>query len=150
MKPVYKMKGVGELLEVYEDSLTITPKGLLGLASKGLKGAKSIPLTSITAIQLKKSGLTSGYIQFTLPGGVESRGGVFQAASDENTFMFAGNNKLAEKIKAYIEARMRQLRSPGVSTDNSLSDELQKLTVLREKGALSDAEFQRAKKRLLG
>lgn len=99
MKPVYKMKGVGELLEVYEDSLTITPKGLLSLASKGLKGAKSIPFTSITAIQLKKSGLTSGYLQFTLPGGVESRGGVFQAASDENTFMFAGNNKLAEKIK---------------------------------------------------
>ena len=87
MKPVYKMKGVGELLEVYEDSLTITPKGLIGLASKGLKGTKTIPFTSIAAIQFKKSGLTSGYLQFTLPGGVESRGGVFQAANDENTFI---------------------------------------------------------------
>jgi hypothetical protein len=56
MKPVFKMKGVGELLEVYEASLTITPKGLIGLASKGLKGMKTIPFTSITAIQFKKSG----------------------------------------------------------------------------------------------
>jgi hypothetical protein len=150
MKPVYKMKGVGELLEVYEDSLTITPKGLIGLASKGLKGAKTIPFTSITAIQFKKSGLTSGYLQFTLPGGVESRRGVFEAASDENTFMFAGNNRLAMKIKTYIEARMRQLRSLGTSTGNSVSDELQKLAALKEKGVLSDAEFRQAKKRLLG
>jgi hypothetical protein len=59
---IYSMKGVGGLLEVYEDKITITTKGVLGLLAKGPKGTKSIPYTSITAIQFKKSGLTSGYI----------------------------------------------------------------------------------------
>ena len=110
MDPVYTMKGVGDLLEVYDDKLTITPKGVLGFMTKGVKGTKTIPFLSISAIQLKKSGLTSGYLQFTIPGGNESRRGLFDAASDENTFMFAGNNDQAVQIKEYIENRIYQLR----------------------------------------
>ncbi len=66
------------------------------------------------AIQFKKSAMTNGYLQFTVPGGNESRGGVFSAASDEPTFMFAGQNELAESIRGFIEARMqRSDRSPA-------------------------------------
>jgi hypothetical protein len=153
MTAVYTMKGVSELLEVYEDKLTITPKGVLGFMVKGLKGTKMIPFASISGIQFKKAGAVfSGYIQFTIPGGNESKGGVFAAASDENTFMFAEkkNNQLAIQIKEYIETAVLKLRTPQATTSTTnLADELQKLAKLREQGILSDEEFQAAKKKLI-
>ncbi|CAK9108296.1 Uncharacterized protein SCF082_LOCUS50372 [Durusdinium trenchii] len=151
MSAVYTMKGVGEVLEVYEDKLTITPKGVLGFLSKGLKGTKTIPFFAISGIQFKKAGLTSGYLQFTIPGGNESKAGLFSAASDENTFMFSGRNELAEEIKNYIEQRTREVRNPQDSSDrSSVADELQKLADLKVQGILSDEEFQSAKRRLIG
>lgn len=151
MNAIYTMKGVGELLEVYEDKVAITPKGMMGFLVKGLKGTKTIPFFSITAIQFKKSGLVSGYLQFTVPGGIESRGGAFAAAADENTFMFKGHNELALEIKDYIEKRIQELHNPQViSSGSSVSDELQKLADMKAEGILSEEEFRTAKKRLLG
>ena len=68
MKAIYTMWGAGAMLEVFEDKLAITPKGLSGFFFRGLKGTKTIPFFAISAIQFKKSGLTKGYLQFTLPG----------------------------------------------------------------------------------
>lgn len=151
MKPVYSMKGVGGLLEVYEDRVNITPKGVLGFLNKGLKGTKSIPFFSITGVQFKKSGMTSGYIQFTMPGGNESRGGVLAATRDENTFMFARQNELAIEIKDYIENRIQELHRPQASSPAfSITDELQKLVDMKTNGILSDDEFEAAKRRIIG
>lgn len=146
--------GVTDELEVFEDKLTITVKGVLGFLNKGLKGTKTIPFASIAAIQHKKAGFTSGYLQFTLPGGNESTRGLFAATKDENTFMYANlsDNKLIEEIKAYIERRTQEPKTP-VSTarlTESTADELLKLTKLREQGILSEEEFVQAKRRLLG
>lgn len=47
MSSIHTMKGVGELLEVFDDKVTITPKGVLGFMAKGLKGTKTIPFSSI-------------------------------------------------------------------------------------------------------
>jgi len=155
MDSVYNMKGVQDLLEVFEDKVTITPKGILGFMNKGLKGTKSIPFTSITAIQFKEAGAVfSGFLQFTIPGGNESHGGVFSAASDENSFMFANknNNELAIKIKEYIEGNVRELQTPShiaSQSTTSLADELKKLASLRDSGILSEQEFQTAKIRLI-
>ncbi|MQA19297.1 DUF4429 domain-containing protein [Rugamonas rivuli] len=154
MNSVYTMKGVQDSLEVFEDKVTITPKGILGFMNKGLKGTKTIPFSSIMAIQFKEAGaLFSGYLQFTIPGGNESRGGVFSAASDENSFMFANksNNELAATIKEHIEQKVRELRVPSVVAQpvTSLADELQKLSGLRDSGILSEQEFQAAKLRLI-
>jgi hypothetical protein len=156
MDPIFKMKGRQDTLEVFEDHLTITPKGVLGLLNKGVKGTKSIPFLSISAIQFKKSGLLNGYLQFTLAGGNESRSGILDATKDENTFMFSRHNDQAEKIKDYIEQRMREMRSSShrEQMDNSapvisLGEELTKLAKLRDDGILSEEEFQAAKSRLL-
>jgi len=149
MPPVHTMAGVGEVLEVFEDKVRITPQGVLGFLTKGLQGTKTIPIASIRAIQFKKSAMTNGYLQFTVPGGNESRGGVFSAASDENTFMFAGQNELAESIRDFIEARMHRPRSPA-GTSTGWVAELAQLAELRSQGALTEEEFQRAKERLLG
>jgi hypothetical protein len=149
---VFKIKGVGEELEVFEDKLALTPKGVLGVMTKGLKGTKTIPFASITAVQHKKAGFTSGYLQFTLPGGNESRGGVFSAASDENTFMYsrASDNDLVTEVKSYIENRMQALRTPSPNTGSGLAGQIAQLAELRSQGVLSEEEFSQAKQRLLG
>ena len=153
---IHRMEGVAEVLEVFEDKVTITPTGVLGVLTKGLKGTKTIPFFSITAIQFKSAGFTSGYIQFTIPGGNESRGGVFDAAGDENTFMFSNsgsNNQIAEIIKNYIETSIQALRSPkpaAVTNTVGIADEIKKLADLKAQGVLSDSEFQAAKAKLLG
>lgn len=151
---MYKVTGVGGEMEVFEDKVELTPKGLLGVLNKGLKGTKTIPFVSITAVQHKKAGLMSGYLQFTLPGGSESRGGIHAAARDENTFMYAkaSSNALVAEIKEYIERRCREIRNGAGerSTEGpGLVDQLAKLGDLRRSGVLSEVEFERAKHRLL-
>jgi Domain of unknown function (DUF4429)/Short C-terminal domain len=153
MTAPYTVQGVaGDLLEVYDNKVTITPKGLLGFLHKGFKGTKEIPFASISAIQFKKAGLTSGYIQFTVPGGNESRGGVFAAMTDENSFLFEEKDyQLMIEIKDFIEKRMAELKVPQAAPPAfSLSDEIQKLADLKAKGVLSAEEFQAAKNRLIG
>ena len=154
MNPVFTLKGVQDVLEVFEDRVIIIPKGVLGLINKGMKGKKEIPFSSIVAVQFKEAGAVfSGYLQFTLPGGNESGGGVFAATKDENTFMFAQkkNNALVIKIKEYIDAAIREAKNPKpVASTSNLSDELQKLATLKDQGILSEEEFQAAKNKLLG
>lgn len=152
MEPKFIFKGLQDALEIFEDHLTITPKGVFGLANKGLKGSKTIPFQSISAIQFKKGGMGNGYIQFSLLGGVESRGGLMDATHDENTVMFGGwgsENKKIEEIKNYIETRMVELRNTAPA-QTSVADELSKLNELKQQGVLSEEEFEAAKKKILG
>jgi hypothetical protein len=148
------MRGIQDELEVFEDKITITPKGIRGFLSKGIKGTKYIPFASITAIQFKEAGAVfSGYLQFTIPGGNESTGGILAATRDENTFMFARpeNNALAMRIKDHIEAAVHALRTTNApAPPTRLLDELQQLVKLKQQGFLSEEEFQAAKKKLIG
>jgi hypothetical protein len=150
---IYRMTGPVAELEDYEDKVVIPTSGVMRILNRGLKGAKSIPFHSITAIQFKRGGLTRGYIQFTIPGGNESRGGVFDAVADENTFLFdEAQTSEAETIKNYIESRIQEIRTPQSRSNepSNLADELTKLATLKAQGLLTDEEFQTAKKRLLG
>lgn len=150
MDVVYTMKGEGALLEVYEDKLTITPKGVTGFLLYTTKGAKTILFSAIAGIHFKKSGgLANGYLHFTLPGdGVLEE---FFSSSSRNKFEFAGQNDLAMEIKDYIEKRIHESRKPQTSQSSpSIVDEIQKLADMKAKGILSDEEFQAAKRQLLG
>lgn len=147
---VYQVKGVGEDMTVFDDKVEIKPRGLMGLASKGLKGTKTIHFAHITGLQHKRAGVTSGYLQFTVPGGNESKGGVFAAASDENTFMFTSKaNDVIVEVKEFIEQRMREARQPGSAAGTSAAEELRKLADLKAEGLLSAEEFAQAKAKLL-
>lgn len=146
MGPVYTIKGPSDTLEIYEDRLTMTPKGIAGLFYKGLKGTKTIPFTAIQAMQFKKSGLLNGYFQFTIAGGVESTGGLIAATFDENSFKFERQNELALQIKGYIEERMSGRTPPK---ENDIADQIKKLSALRQAGHLSEEEFQTAKQRII-
>jgi len=154
MSAIFTMKGVQDLLEVFEDRVTITPKGVLGFLNKGIKGTKEIPFRSIVAVQFKEAGAVfSGYLQFTIPGGNESKGGIFAATKDENTFMFAHakKNTLAKEIKEHIDGAIRRSQAPQTAAPaTNLSDELQKLAQLKDQGVLSEDEFKAAKNKLIG
>jgi hypothetical protein len=143
MTLLHTIRGVQDQLEVFDSKITITPKGSLGSINKGIKGTKDISFISITAIRLKKARLTNGYIQFTVPGGNESRGGIFSALKDENTFFFTNkHNDVMIEIKDYIERRNAELRVPQTSASTaSFSDEIQKLAQLYTQGILSAEEF---------
>jgi len=152
MASVYFMKGEHSEIEVFEDKLTLTPKGVMGLLSKGLQGTKTMPFSSITAIQLKEAGIAPGYIQFSMLGGNECKGGMFGAIYDENSFMFNGksHNELARNIKDYIESKINNAQPNPASNAESSADELSKYFDLKEKGVITEEEFQAKKKQLLG
>jgi len=150
---VHKIVGPLGQLEVFEDKVTITATGVTGFLMRGLKGTKTIPFHSISAIQFKRGGAVRGFIQFTIPGGIESNRGAFDAVVDENTFLFdEESNTEAEIVRSYIESRMKEIRTPkpAKSQATSLGDELTKLATLKSQGLLTDEEFQAAKKRLIG
>lgn len=153
---IFSVVGVQDLLEVFENKVAITPKGLGALVNKGLKGTKEIPFSSIGAIQFKKAGfLTNGYLQFSIVGGNENTGGLFAAVRDENSFLFrVRDNDQVLKIKEFISSEVLavktpQMTAPTPTATSSLSGELQNLADLKEKGVLSEEEFQAAKKKLI-
>ena len=152
---VYKFDGgAGDILLVYEDRVTIRRKGLVNVIVMGLKGDKTLYLSDITSIQFKKAGITAGYIQFSIPGGVEGSGGVFDAVQDENTITFKENDKLAEEIVSYLNGQLRKIKSPTPQTTTivnqvSVADELMKFKGLLDAGILTQQEFDKKKSELL-
>ncbi len=157
MEPRYLLKATGMNLEVYDSKVVIAPKGVMGFLSKGTTGKKEIPFSSITGIEFKEAGFTVGYIQFTLGGGNELRGGLANAYADENTVTFGGaleggndaKNQLAAKIKTFIESKMSEIHKPQAASKASLGEEIEKLQQLYAAGALSDEEFTAAKTKLI-
>src|SRR3989338_2390188 len=144
----------------YNGTLILTDTGvLIKRGAKGfflgggmLRGDKTIPYSSIVAVQLKKAGMTAGYIQLTLKGGSEAKSGLFQSATDENSINFhsafgGNNNELFNEAKTLIEEKINAVNSPA---KNSGLDDLEKLAALKEKGIISEEEFQAKKKQLLG
>lgn len=109
-KPIYIAEGFKAKLLLFKNKIRIERKrGITNLSLHGLKGNKDIFLKFISAIQLKRPGVTRGYIQFSLMGGNESLGGVLSAVQDENTIMF--DKKQEEdflKIKGLIEDRINK------------------------------------------
>jgi hypothetical protein len=116
------------------------------------KGNKSIPFKNITGVQFKEPGLTAGYIQFTVPGGIESKGGVFNAMSDENTVAIAGKEQSEDfrKIRDFIEEKIHApVGTPPQASAPSVADELGKLAALKKEGLISDDEYAQLKTKLI-
>jgi hypothetical protein len=144
---------------VLQDKALVIRRGVKGFLLGGgmLRGDKTIPFSSIVAVQLKRAGAVQGYIQFTLLGGPEAKRGWSEALNDENTVSFnfwGGNNEKFAELKNIIEGKMHS--QTNVVSDNSSSrsfsslDELEKLAGLKDRGIITEEEFQQKKKQLLG
>lgn len=152
MKKEILVKWPGKtIVSIEKDSITISRKGVLNFLNHGLKGSKTIPFRSITAVQLKKPGATNGYIQFSILGGNENRRGGFEAAKDENTIMFTSKYwKQMKELKIFIEQQQRQQLNPNSqNTDTSIADEISKFKELLDSDIITQEEFDIKKKELL-
>ncbi|KRL56628.1 DUF4429 domain-containing protein [Furfurilactobacillus rossiae] len=151
MEKEYNIKSPGHtIISLTDNAIVITRKGMINAINQGLKGAKTIPLKSITAVQIKKPGLTNGYIQFTIPGGNESHGGVLNATHDENTVMFSGHYfKQMQELKETVE---QIIFADSSSSDSFVdaADQIRKMKYLLDDGIITEDEFNEKKKQLLG
>ena len=153
---LYSVKGVNGQLEVYEDKVIISRKGLLGFATQGLAGDKTIPMSAIQSVQFKEGGmLANGFIQFAVMGGRERQGGLLAATQDENTVMLrmGEQSEKGKQIKEYIEGRILELSKPQATTivqQTSAADEIVKYKGLLDAGIISQEEYDAKKKQLLG
>lgn len=154
MKKEIYIKNPGKtLITVTEESLTINRKGIINTMNHGVKGEKTIPFKNITAIQLKKPGMTNGYIQFTLLGGNESKGGVFAAAADENTLMFSKKylDDMVE-LKDFIESQQSKINSQNVVnniSEKSVAEQIKEFKELLDLDIITQEEFDKKKLELL-
>lgn len=147
----YKFKVPKTFIEIENNIVTIKRKGLLNLATQGLKGDKSIPFRNITAIQIKKPGLTNGYIQFSQHGMMESKKGLWDANADENTVTLVSKTEYEQalEIKELIENANNNETTQQVQTTDA-TDEIRKFKSLLDEGILTQEEFDAKKKELLG
>ena len=150
-EPIYLVKGYGAILEVFDNKVIIKRRGVASFFIHGLKGDKTFFFQDITAVQLKKaSALTSGYIQFSIPGGNESKGGLLAAVNDENTFVFRDKrvNELVAEINNHIEQKRMGINNKP-STQISVADEIIKFKELLDAGIVTQEEFDKKKQELL-
>ncbi|WP_121971664.1 DUF4429 domain-containing protein [Leptolyngbya sp. BC1307] len=102
----YGVLGKNGQIKLTRKRVIISRKGFWGFLSQGMAGDKEIPINRITAVQFKEVGaLTTGFLQFSILGGIESRGGVGNAANDENTVLFeAHQQREFKEVKRYVDS----------------------------------------------
>ena len=141
-------------LALEKNTIVIRSTGFLNAMAKGgIQGEKRIPIRSVLSVQFKKAtDATAGYIQFETAGGSQkaARGGVFEAAGDENSVLFSVNDMpqfvtFRDKVNELLESGQEQ--SPS---QVSAADELAKFAKLRDDGVITEDEFAAKKKSLLG
>ena len=143
-------KGHNGQVRLEGDWLTIERKGLGRIGHS--KGDRRIPLASITAVQLRPAGLiANGFIRFSVPGSPEARGGLSNAAKDENAVVFSRSHAaefegLREAVEQYIASHHAGMRGSSVS---DVPDQIGKLGELRDQGLLTEEEFAAKKADLL-
>ena len=155
MENLLEVKGHTGQLIVTDRKIIIKRKGLGGVIARGaLAGDKEIPVRSITAIEFKEAGwLANGRIQFSIQGEVGHKGGAVSAVSDENTLIFTkGQQDGFVQAKKLIEELMAKAEQPTHQIVNQVSsaDELKKFAELRQQGLITEEEFNKKKKELLG
>lgn len=123
-----EVKGHNGTIQVLENKVIIKRTGILSFISQGLKGDKEIYIDKISSIQIKKANwLTNGYIQFGFLGGQESKGGVLDATSDENTVMFtSGQQENFLKLKSFLEEKMQVLKTSNNDYELKLAQKMKK------------------------
>ncbi|WP_229550423.1 DUF4429 domain-containing protein [Nostoc sp. CHAB 5836] len=145
----YEIEGSNGQIRLIHNRIIISRKGATAFLTQGLKGDKEIPLSRITAMQFKRAdALTKGYLQFSIQGGIESKGGVFAAVTDENTIMFTELEQPEfEELKRYVnsvidaepidfdELRFLELKALRIKKNQEQKEAIEKVTVTNKKNA---------------
>ena len=158
MDILFEVSCAGLTLRVYNDCVSLSPNGTLGLLTKGMAGERKIYYKDITSVQFKPSTkLLSGFIEFYFAGhNTQKQGGVlFAGTTNDNRFTFY-NKFLPDmlKINDYIQSQINRPTAVVVESAPSQAaspvDELRKYKQLLDDGIITQAEFDAKKKQLLG
>lgn len=128
-------------------------KGFTALKDAKTKSDKEILINQISSIKFSNaSNNKTGFIKFAFSGGDESKKGLFQASHEENVLNFNQQQQMAFKqIKEMIEAQMIIQHNPIIDKKEKTNFyEIEKLAELREKGIISEKEFEAKKRQILG
>lgn len=155
---IYNITGArGRRLYVYDDRCVIVTKPGIGSLITGnvADGEKTIYYTDCIGVQFKESHKLIGYLQLeTASSSMNNRKDNF---FNENSFTFEetqiSNEKMreiAEFIKEKIAATKQNKNAPVVTASVSSADELRKFKSLLDDGIITQEEFDKKKKELLG
>jgi hypothetical protein len=129
--------------------IVIAREGALNALAHGIAGEKRIRIADIMAVQFKEPGIGWGYIQFTLPGSIESNRGMSSATTDENTIIFDKSElNYAIRIKKYVEDVLSKKDTCNQNTNN-VADEIRKYQQLLDDGIITQEEFKNMKKKII-
>ena len=157
-----KLKCADGTLFVDEEKILIRKKNFDGFQTASM-GNRAIFYCDISSIEFKKSGLIGGYMKFILTGTEERKRtgfghGIAKNFKDQNSLaLIPGTNKKAIEIYNFILKKMEEARrNANVVINNSNNanelnylEELEKLADLKEKGILSEEEFNSKKQQIL-
>jgi len=117
-----------------------------------MTGNKEILITHISSIDFKNASVFfRGYIRFAFLGGQESKGGLSRGAHDENTVIFDnGRQTEFESFRDELQKRINNPKPNLIQPVASGLGDLEKLAELRDKGILTQEEFQKKKSQILG
>lgn len=149
------LDGAQRILDVYEDRVVLTQKKNIRafLTHDLLKGTKEIYFADMSSVQFKKaSSLILGYIQFEVAGLAGNNFG------SENSWTYESyRQEEADKAVAYIKGRLSEMKKQKAGGGNtqvvqqvSAADEIKKYKDLFDQGIITEEEYNKKKKELLG
>ncbi len=96
--------------------------------------------------------MSAGFMQLSYAGSLESKGGVLGAVNDENSILIDYNTlEMAKSVYSFIERRRNEIQNKGNNISSfSVADELKKFKELLDMGIITQEEFDKKKKDLLG
>lgn len=157
MKKIYEVTCAGITFIVYDECVAFTQKGPLGFVAKGMSGERQIFYRDISSVQFKKSTpLLSGFIELFVIGYNTQKqgGGLFKGTDNPNRFIF-WNRYLpeCEKMYNYIQQKIIDNKKESIILNQQISsnvDEIIKYKNLLDSGIITQEEFEKKKKELLG
>ncbi len=149
----YHAQTTGSFLALDGNTIIIRHTGFINQLSRGgMQGEKRLPIKSVLSVQFKKAtDAAGGYIQFETAGSSQAaaRGGLFEAAGDENSVIFSKAEMPA--FEAFRDKVDSLINAPVASVgQTSQADELAKFAKLRDEGVITEEEFTLKKKQILG
>lgn len=149
-----KIVSINNELELSGENIFIRKHGVAHAMAAGLTGERMIPISTLTAIQLKLGVWWSpGFILFSYAGSKPFMGGIVEATQDPDAFIF--QKELNDEVSAFkakaekILQDSKQRASASPNSSETLTNELRRLAELKQQGILSQEEFEAAKKKLL-
>jgi len=143
----------GEGIVVTDKRVMIIKAGMVSAAGFFGANCKSFYYNQITSVDLRL-GIMGGHIQLTIAGGTDVKGkGILDVGQAENaaTFTVDYKNKM-KKVAEIIRERVQNSQSQGSAPQQTkgVAEEIKGLADLKKEGIITEEEFNKKKKDLLG